>query len=78
MTRLADEGLTWRIGKAVEARRTAAAGPQEQKTEAIVAPNGVNLTARNWTGRARLRDQIDFTAWWASPALTPEFAPYAA
>jgi DNA primase len=58
---LADEGLTWRISRAVEARVTAARGPQEQKTEAIVAPNGVELDREELERARRLRDQIDFT-----------------
>ena len=58
---LADEGLTWRIGKAAEARATAARGPQEQKTEAIVAPNGVELDREELDRARRLREQIDFT-----------------
>lgn len=58
---LADEGLTWRIGRAVEARVTAARGPQEQKGEAIIAPNGVELDREELERARRLRDQIDFT-----------------
>ena len=58
---LADEGLTWRIGKAAEARATAARGPQEQKTEAIVAPNGVELDREELDRARRLREQIDFS-----------------
>lgn len=58
---LADEGLTWRIGKAAEARLAATRGPQEQKTEAIVAPNGVELDREELDRARRLREQIDFT-----------------
>jgi DNA primase len=58
---LADEGLTWRIARAAEARVTAARGPQETKTEAIVAPNGVELDRDELDRARRLRDQIDFT-----------------
>ena len=58
---LADEGLTWRIGKAAEARASAARGPQEQKTEAILAPNGVELDREELDRARRLREQIDFT-----------------
>ncbi len=58
---LADEGLTWRVGKAAEARVSAARGPQEQKTEAILAPNGVELDREELDRARRLREQIDFT-----------------
>src|SRR5690606_8249587 len=58
---LADEGLTWRIGKAAEARLSAARGPQEQKTEAIVAENGVELDREELDRARKLREQIDFT-----------------
>ena len=58
---LADEGLTWRISRATEARLTAARGPQEQKTEAIIAPNGVELDREELDRARRLHAQIDFT-----------------
>ena len=58
---LVDEGLTWRVGRAAEARVSAARGPQEQKTEAILAPNGVELDREELDRARRLREQIDFT-----------------
>lgn len=58
---LADEGLTWRIGKATEARLSAARGPQEQKTEAIVAENGVELDREELELKRKMDAQIDFT-----------------
>jgi DNA primase len=58
---LADEGLTWRLSKAAEARRTAARGPQEQKSEGLIAPNGVELDREELERARRLRDSIDFT-----------------
>lgn len=58
---LADEGLTWRLGRAAEARVSAARGPQEQKTEAIVAENGVELDREELDRARKLREQIDFS-----------------
>ncbi|MGB4825754.1 MAG: DNA primase [Paracoccaceae bacterium] len=61
MSHLVDEGLTWRVSKATEARQTAARGPQDQKGEAIVAPNGVELDREELDRARRLHAQIDFT-----------------
>ncbi|MEZ5796824.1 MAG: DNA primase [Paracoccaceae bacterium] len=61
MEHLVDEGLTWRVGKAAEARASAARGPQEQKTEAILAPNGVELDREELDRARKLHAQIDFT-----------------
>ncbi|MBK6468954.1 MAG: DNA primase [Rhodobacter sp.] len=61
MGHLADEGLTWRLSKATEARANAARGPQEQKSEAIIAPNGVELDREELDRARRLHAQIDFT-----------------
>ena len=61
MAHLADEGLTWRVSKATEARQTAARGPQDQKGEAIIAPNGVELDREELDRARRLHAQIDFT-----------------
>lgn len=58
---LADEGLTWRVTKATEARATAARGPQDQKGEAIIASNGVELDREELDRARRLHAQIDFT-----------------
>jgi DNA primase len=58
---LTDEGLTWRLSKAAEARRAAARGPQEQKSEGLIAPNGVELDREELVRARRLRDSIDFT-----------------
>ncbi|MFE3837142.1 DNA primase [Pseudogemmobacter sonorensis] len=57
---LADEGLTWRLSKATEARVFAARGPKEQKSETIIAPNGVELDRDEIDRARRLRDSIDF------------------
>ncbi|MGA0542846.1 DNA primase [Neotabrizicola sp. VNH66] len=58
---LADEGLTWRISRAAEARISAARGPKEQKTESIIAPNGVELDREELDRARRLHDSIDFS-----------------
>lgn len=58
---LADEGLTWRLSKAAEARHAAARGPQEQKSEGLIAPNGVELDRAELERARRLRDSIDFS-----------------
>jgi DNA primase len=58
---LVDEGLTWRLTKATEARATAARGPQDQKGEAIIASNGVELDREELDRARRLHAQIDFT-----------------
>lgn len=61
VTGVADEGLTWRVSKAAEARHTAARGPQDAKGESVIAPNGVELD-RDELNRARsLHDSIDFS-----------------
>lgn len=61
VSHLADEGLTWRLSKANEARTSAARGPKEQKGEAIIAPNGVELDREELDRARRLRDAIDFS-----------------
>jgi DNA primase len=58
---VADEGLTWRVTKAAEARQSAARGPQDAKGDSVIAPNGVELD-RDELMRARsLHDSIDFS-----------------
>ncbi|NPD13641.1 DNA primase [Xinfangfangia sp. D13-10-4-6] len=59
---LVDEGLTWRLSKAAEARVAASRGPQEQKTESVIAPNGVELDREELERRHKLFDSIDFSA----------------
>ena len=59
---LVDEGLTWRLSRAAEARVTASRGPQEQKTESVIAPNGVELDREELERRRKLFDSIDFSA----------------
>lgn len=61
VTGLADEGLTWRLSRAAEARHSASRGPKEQKTESLIAPNGVELDREELDRSRRLLDSIDFT-----------------
>ncbi len=58
---LPDEGLTWRVSKAAEARVQAARGPKEQKGETIIAPNGVELDREELDRSRKLLDSIDFS-----------------
>ncbi len=59
---LADEGTTFRLSRATAARQSAARGaPKEQKGEAVIAPNGVELDREELDRARRLHDQIDFT-----------------
>ncbi|MDR7123649.1 DNA primase [Pseudotabrizicola sp. 4114] len=61
VTGVADEGLTWRVSKAAEARHSAARGPQDAKGESVIAPNGVELDRDELTRARSLHDSIDFT-----------------
>ncbi|WP_435259853.1 DNA primase [Thioclava sp. FR2] len=58
---VADEGLTWRLSKAAEARHSAARGPQDSKGDSVLAPNGVELDRDELERARRLHDSIDFT-----------------
>ena len=58
---IADEGLTWRVSKATEARHSAARGPQDTKGDSILAPNGIELDREELDRARRLHDSIDFT-----------------
>lgn len=58
---VADEGLTWRLSKAAEARHSAARGPQDSKGDSVLAPNGVELDREELDRARRLHDSIDFT-----------------
>ncbi|QCO57037.1 DNA primase (plasmid) [Pseudorhodobacter turbinis] len=57
---LADEGLTWRLTQANEARFTAAKGPQVVKGEGFVAENGVEMDREEVEEARSLWDRIDF------------------
>lgn len=58
---VADEGLTWRLSKAAEARHSAARGPQDSKGDSVLAPNGVELDRDELERARRLHDSIDFS-----------------
>lgn len=58
---LADEGLTWRLSRAAQARHDAKKGPQEQKAESVIAPNGVELDREELNRQRKLFDSIDFS-----------------
>jgi len=58
---LADEGLTWRISQANEARFMASSGPKGKAVEAVVAPNGVAMDKEELEQSRRLYDNINFS-----------------
>jgi DNA primase len=60
LTGLADEGLTWRLAQANEARFSAAKGPQVVKGEGFVAENGVEMDRDELEQARSLWDRIDF------------------
>ena len=55
-----DEGLTWRLSRASEARFGAARGPREQSVETVIAPNGVEMDREELEQARRMLDTIDF------------------
>lgn len=57
---VADEGLTWRLRKANEARAEAQRGPQDKTGEAVIAPNGVALDKDEIAAARRVFDSIRF------------------
>ena len=57
---VADEGLTWRLRQANEARAEAARGPQDKSGEAVIAPNGVALDKDEIEAARRVFDAIIF------------------
>lgn len=57
---LADEGLTWRLAQANEARFSAAKGPEAVKGEGFVAENGVEMDREELEEARNLWDRIDF------------------
>jgi DNA primase len=60
LTGLADEGLTWRLAQANEARFSAAKGPEAVKGEGFVAENGVEMNREELEQARNLWDRIDF------------------
>ncbi|MCF8485841.1 MAG: DNA primase [Rhodobacteraceae bacterium] len=61
LTGVADEGLTWRVSKAAEARHSAARGPQDTKGDSVLAPNGIELDRDELDRARKLHDSIDFS-----------------
>ncbi|MDF0600143.1 DNA primase [Psychromarinibacter sp. C21-152] len=59
--RLADEGLTWRLGQAALARQRAEHGPTEDKTEYDTAPSGARMNREERKSFDALIEQIRFT-----------------
>jgi DNA primase len=57
---LVDEGLTWRLAQANEARFSAAKGPETVKGEGFVAENGVEMDRDELEEARSLWDRIDF------------------
>ncbi|MBU9696705.1 DNA primase [Rhodobacteraceae bacterium HSP-20] len=55
-----DEGLTWRIAKANEARAEAHRGPQDKTGEAVISPNGVALDKEELEEARKVYDSIRF------------------
>lgn len=58
---VADEGLTWRVSKAAEARHFAARGAQDTKGDSVLAPNGIELDKDELDRARKLHDSIDFS-----------------
>jgi DNA primase len=57
---LVDEGLTWRLTQANDARFSALAGPKGKSVEAVLAPNGVQMNKDELDGARSLWDSIQF------------------
>lgn len=57
---VADEGLTWRIAKANEARAEAQRGPQDKTGEAVISPNGVALDKEELAEARKVFESIRF------------------
>jgi DNA primase len=58
---LADEGVTWRLTQANEARFSAAKGPEAVKGEGFVAENGVEMDRDELEEARSLWDRIDYS-----------------
>jgi DNA primase len=58
---LVDEGLTWRLAQANEARFLAAKGPEAVKGEGFVAENGVEMDRDEVESFRSMSDSIDFS-----------------
>jgi DNA primase len=57
---LADEGLTWRLGQAAEARDRAQRSQTEDRTEYDLGPNGARIRREEKSAFAELVEKIDF------------------
>ena len=57
---LVDEGMTWRLGQAAEARRAAETSGQEDRTEYETGPNGARIKRDEKSAFASLLDRINF------------------
>ncbi len=57
---LADEGLTWRLSQAAEARHRAEHGQTEDKTEYDIGPNGARIKREERSAFEELLDQIEY------------------
>ncbi|MES2969219.1 MAG: DNA primase [Pseudomonadota bacterium] len=57
---VADEGLTWRLSQANEARFRAGAGPQAKSGESVIAPNGVAMDKDELDRSRKLWESIQF------------------
>ena len=60
LTGLADEGLTWRLSQAAEARNRAGRSDTEDKGNYDLAPNGARMAREERDAFARLLDQIGY------------------
>jgi len=58
---LADEGLTWRLSQAAEARNRASVRPQEEEPDYEVGPNGARVSRDEKDAFAALLGRIDYT-----------------
>ena len=57
---MVDEGLTWRLSQAAEARRSAEKSGQEDRTEYETGPNGARINRDEKSAFASLLDRINY------------------
>ena len=58
---LADEGLTWRLKQASQAKIEAERGPEAARAEGVIAPNGVEMNKDELDHAQKMWASIDFT-----------------
>ncbi|HDR29256.1 DNA primase [Rhodovulum sp.] len=58
---LVDEGLTWRLGQAAEARNRAGRRQSEDRTDYEIGPNGARISRDEKDAFAELLDRIDYS-----------------